>query len=134
MSRIGAIAYGLLTALMSLFGLVLVVGGAWLIVAGGSWFYLIAGVAFFATAVLVGMGRSEALVLYAVFVLGTLAWALWEAGFDWWPLAARGDVVFVVGVLLLLPFVTRRLGTFRAPGGPMRAAPTPERCAARAWR
>lgn len=51
-----------------------------------------------------------ALVVYALLVAGTLAWALWEVGLDWWPLAARGDVVFLVGLLMLTPWITRRLG------------------------
>ncbi len=122
MSRIGAAAFAVVIALMALFGLALVVGGIWLIAAGGSWFYLIAGLAFLATAVLAAMRRPAALTLYAVFVVGTLAWALWEAGFDWWPLAARGDVIFLMGILLLLPFVTRRLGPPEAHPGVFRGA------------
>jgi quinoprotein glucose dehydrogenase len=55
-------------------------------------------------------------------VLFTLAWAVWEIGFDWWPLAARGDVVFLVGMALLLPWVTRAL---RRPAGAR--PPTPWR-------
>ena len=33
-------------------------------------------------------------------------WAVAEVGLDWWPLAARGDIVFVFGLLLLLPWFT----------------------------
>src|SRR5690606_25918212 len=32
-------------------------------------------------------------------------WALWESGLDWWPLAARGDVLFVLGVFMATPWV-----------------------------
>ena len=45
-----------------------------------------------------------------MIVAGTLAWAWWEVGLDWWPMAARGDVIFLVGLLLLTPWVTRALG------------------------
>ncbi len=110
MSRIGTIAFVATLAVMVVIGLVLAAGGIWLILAGGSWFYLVAGLVFLATAGLLAKRRPEALPLYAAFVLGTLAWALWEAGFDWWPLVARGDVIFVIGALLLCPFVTHRLG------------------------
>ncbi len=110
MSRVGAGAFAALIGVMALAGLVLVGGGIWLIVVGGSWYYLFAGAAFLVCAALVAWRRGEALALYAIFVVATLCWALWEAGLDWWPLAARGDVVFVIGFLLLLPFVTRRLG------------------------
>ena len=118
MSRLGAAAFVTGIGFMALFGLALVAGGAWLIAVGGSWFYLLAGLALLASAALVAWRRPAGLVVYALVVLGTLAWAVWEAGFDWWQLAVRGDVVFILGVLLLLPFVTRRLGT-----GEVRAHP-----------
>lgn len=115
MSRIGAAAFVLVVALTALMAAALIIGGAWLIALGGSWFYLIAGTGFAATAILLAIGRREALTVYALVVLGTLGWALWEAGLDWWPLAARGDLVFLLGFLLLLPFVTGRLGRVAAP-------------------
>ncbi|GGE06958.1 glucose dehydrogenase [Aureimonas endophytica] len=96
-------------ALLVLCGLVSLAGGVWLASLGGSWYYPIAGLFFLATAVLLLRRRGAALVTYAVFLLGTLLWSLWEVGFDWWPLAARGGVVFVLGALLLLPWVTRSL-------------------------
>jgi quinoprotein glucose dehydrogenase len=37
-------------------------------------------------------------------------------GFDWWPLAARGDVFFVIGVFLLTPWVARALVRRNAAG------------------
>ncbi len=89
--------------------LALVGGGGWLIALGGSWYYVAAGLGLLLTGLLLLARRPSALVVYALVVLGTLAWALWEVGFDWWPLAARGGVVFVIGILLLLPWVTRRL-------------------------
>jgi quinoprotein glucose dehydrogenase len=90
-------------------GLVLVVDGLWLALIGGSWYYLAAGV----TSVFAGMSlrnrRPLALWLYAALVAVTLSWSLWEAGLDWWALAARGDVLFVIGLMLLTPPVTRAL-------------------------
>ena len=97
-------------AILALAGLFLTGGGLWLIVAGGSWYYLIAGLVMLATALLLQFRRPEALSLYAVLVVGTLVWAIWEVGFDWWPLAARGGVIFILGLVLLLPWITRRLG------------------------
>jgi quinoprotein glucose dehydrogenase len=109
MSRIGRAAIILTIAIVALIGVSLVGGGIWLILLGGSWYYLLAGLGFCATAVLLVRRRSAALGLYAFVVIATLAWALWEAGLDWWRLAARGDLVFLVGIVLLLPFVTGRL-------------------------
>jgi len=92
-----------------LMGLALAVGGVWLIVLGGSWYYAIAAVALLLTGFLLIAGRPAALLVYALLGAGTLVWSLWEVGFDWWPLAARGAVIFVVGLFLLTPWVTRAL-------------------------
>ncbi|HZH52802.1 MAG TPA: glucose/quinate/shikimate family membrane-bound PQQ-dependent dehydrogenase [Microvirga sp.] len=98
---------GIVIALM---GLALGVGGIWLIVLGGSWYYLVAGLGFLLTAFLLFRASSAALWAYAAVVAGTLAWALWEVGLDWWPLGARGGIVFLLGLFLLTPWVTRSLG------------------------
>ncbi|EIM27858.1 glucose/quinate/shikimate family membrane-bound PQQ-dependent dehydrogenase [Microvirga lotononidis] len=93
-----------------LIGLALAVGGVWLITLGGSWFYVIAAVGFLLTGVLLLAQKPAALWVYALVTAGTLGWALWEVGLQWWPLAARGDVVFLLGLLLVTPWVTRSLG------------------------
>jgi quinoprotein glucose dehydrogenase len=100
---------GTLSVLVGLSGLALAVGGAWLIVLGGSWYYLVAGLAMTATAALLVAHRREALWLYAAVVLGTLAWALSEVGLDWWGLAPRGGVIFLLGLPLLTPWLVHRL-------------------------
>lgn len=92
-----------------LFGLALGAGGIWLIMLGGSWYYVAAAVGFLLTAFLLVRRSPAALGVYAAVVAGTLAWALWEVGLDWWPLAARGGVVFLLGIVLLLPWITRAL-------------------------
>ncbi|MFC4170608.1 glucose/quinate/shikimate family membrane-bound PQQ-dependent dehydrogenase [Microvirga sp. GCM10011540] len=124
--------------LMALMGLGLGGGGIWLIALGGSWYYLIAGIGFLLTAFLLFRHSPAALWVFAAVVVGTLVWALWEAGLDWWPLAARGGVIFVLGLLLLTPWVTRalrrrpadpatpaspaRVSAFRGAGLPLTAA------------
>lgn len=95
--------------LNALFGVVLIVGGVWLIAVGGSWYYALAGIALLITAILLLRRRASALWLYAALVLATLIWALWEVGLDWWPLAARGDILFLLGLFMLTPWVTRPL-------------------------
>ncbi|BDA86850.1 glucose dehydrogenase [Aureimonas sp. SA4125] len=96
-------------ALLVLFSLASAVGGIWLITLGGSWYYAAVAIGFAATAALLVARRPAALWVYAALVAGTLVWALWEVGFDWWPLAARGDLIFLLGLLLLTPWVTRSL-------------------------
>jgi quinoprotein glucose dehydrogenase len=70
-----------------------------------------------ATAWLLWRRSPASLWLYALLTLLTLVWSIWEAGLDWWPLAARGDIVFLAGAALLTPWVTRGLGD---PGGARR--------------
>jgi quinoprotein glucose dehydrogenase len=90
-------------------GFALASGGLWLAVLGGSHYYVIAGLGILVTGGLLIAERRSALWVYAAVLIGTLAWAIGEIGFDWWPLAARGDVVFPLGLWLLTPWITRNL-------------------------
>jgi quinoprotein glucose dehydrogenase len=101
--------------LLVLIGLGLGAAGAWLVTLGGSWYYLLAAVLFVVAGVLLARQRRAALWVYAGLVLVTLAWSLWEVGLDWWPLAARNDVIFVLGLLLLTRWVKTPLAG--APNG-----------------
>ena len=110
------VVLGVLTALA---GAVLAGAGAWLVALGGSWYYLPAGLVLLAVGVLLVRRRPAALGLMAALVAATLAWSLWEVGLDWWPLAARGDVLFVLGALMLTPWARRGLaGHGAAPSVP----------------
>jgi quinoprotein glucose dehydrogenase len=107
----------------SLLGLGLGSGGTWLLLLGGSPYYLLAGVGFLLTGILLVAGSRVALWIYAAVLIGTLIWAVAEVGFDWWPLAARGDVVFPLGLWLLTPWITRQLGSAGKPLGWSATAP-----------
>jgi quinoprotein glucose dehydrogenase len=90
-------------------GVGLLVPGALLVAAGGAWAPALAGAGFALCGVLLLRRQAAALGAYAVVLAGLLAWSLSEAGLDWWPLAARLDVAFVLGLVLLLPVVRRPL-------------------------
>jgi quinoprotein glucose dehydrogenase len=90
-------------------GFVLAGGGGWLAVLGGSAFYAVCGLALVVTGGLLWMQRREALWLYAAVAAGTLVWSVAEAGFDFWALAPRGDIILPLGVWLLLSFVAGAL-------------------------
>jgi quinoprotein glucose dehydrogenase len=92
-----------------LIGLALAGGGAWLIALGGSLFYAIAGLGIVLTGALLLVRRRAALWVYAIVVIGSVAWSISDIRFDWWPLAARLDVIFPMGLWLLTPWVTRGL-------------------------
>ncbi|WP_261642745.1 glucose/quinate/shikimate family membrane-bound PQQ-dependent dehydrogenase [Erwinia mallotivora] len=100
----------ILTAVFAaLSGLYLLAGGVWLAKLGGSFYYIIAGVAELIVAWLLFRRRSSALLLYALFLLATLVWSLWEVGPDFWALTPRLDVTFFLGLWLVLPFIYRGL-------------------------
>ena len=95
--------------LLLLTGLALAGGGAWLVTLHGSPFYAAAGAGMVLSGILLLARQPLALWVYALVLAGTLAWALGDVGLDWWPLAARGDVIFPLALLLLTPWVTRSL-------------------------
>jgi quinoprotein glucose dehydrogenase len=95
--------------LLAAIGIGLLAGGVWLVAYGDSWYYLLAGLGSLLTSVLLVRRRASALWAYAVLLAATLGWALWEAGLDWWPLAARLDVWFVLGLVLMQGWVRNSL-------------------------
>ncbi len=98
----GGWAAWLLGAVFILIGLVLTVGGGWLIALGGSAYYLLAGLGLIASGVFLLRRRALGAWIYlAVYVL-TLIWAIWEVGLAGWPLVPR---VVAPSVLLVLLFL-----------------------------
>ncbi|MGE7138719.1 membrane-bound PQQ-dependent dehydrogenase, glucose/quinate/shikimate family [Luteibacter sp. NPDC031894] len=94
---------------IAILGLALAFGGAWLAILGGSFYYLVAGVAVLVTGVLLARGSSAALWLYAIVLLGTVAWAVAEVGFIGWQLEPRLLLPVLLAIYLAMPWVTRRL-------------------------
>ncbi len=88
-----------LAMLLALAALPLIGGGAYLIVLGGSWYYLPAGLALLATAILLFRRSRLAVWIYTVTFAVTVAWALWESGFNGWAQIPR---IFAPGVVLVL--------------------------------
>ncbi|NRP71253.1 Quinoprotein glucose dehydrogenase [Ensifer psoraleae] len=106
-----------LTAILfALIGLAVGAGGIRLLMLGGSPYYLLAGLGFLLTAFLLFRRQAAALWVYALVVVGSLAWAVWEVGFDWWQLGPRGGIIILLGLWLLTPWIRRPLG-FVSPSG-----------------
>ena len=95
--------------LFSLLGLVIGGLGISLVTVGGSPFYIVMGLGLILSGVLIMRRRRAAFGVYAVVLLLTLVWSLWEVGFDKWQLIPRGALLAVLGLWLALPFVARRL-------------------------
>lgn len=96
--------------LIGLVGVLLAAGGGWLAVLGGSWYYLIAGVGLLISGVLLARRRRSGAGWFAAVFVGTLIWAAWESGLNYWRWIPRLDVVLILAIIvaLLLP----RLGGF----------------------
>jgi quinoprotein glucose dehydrogenase len=96
-----------LSVLVALLGLTFFAGGSWLVLIGGSFYYLLTGMALLFNSALIYRGSAWANWAFAFLVLATLSWALFEVGLDWWQLFPRGNLVVVIGIILLLPWVAR---------------------------
>ncbi|AAZ19087.1 quinoprotein glucose dehydrogenase [Psychrobacter arcticus 273-4] len=100
--------------IMAVFAAPLLIGGAYLLSLGGSPYYLFAGIVMLATAFLLFKKHWSAYGLYAIFIVATIAWALWESGFYWWALAPRVGFPLIFGLLMLLPWVSNKMRGQRA--------------------
>jgi len=124
-SRLGPRPPRILGSVLLLVGLLLAFGGARLAWLGGAWYYLLGGALLLATGVLLWRRHLLASRLYAAYLLLTLLWTLWEAGFDAWAWAPRLLIPVLVGAWFLTPWLRRALYAPRVPprllGNPRRA-------------
>ncbi|MGE0717892.1 MAG: membrane-bound PQQ-dependent dehydrogenase, glucose/quinate/shikimate family [Alphaproteobacteria bacterium] len=112
-SRAATLAPVVVGGLVLLIGLVLAIGGAWLLMLGGSAYYVVAGIGLVASGILLIRRRETGLWVYVALFLATLGWAVWEAGFRGWPLVPRvvAPAVLLVIVLAVWPLLEpRRIG------------------------
>ncbi len=101
-----------LTAILFvLVGLALALPGVQLVWLGGSPAYLLIGLGLALTAHCLLYRPQHALTVYAAILAGTMVWALWEVGPDWYQLAPRGWLLVLMGLWLI------GLDRFRPVGG-----------------
>ncbi len=109
----GSFVIRLLAFILALIALPLIGGGAYLIMLGGSVYYLAAGVAFLTSAVLLWRLNGWSVWIAGCAATLTLLWTLAEGGLNIWAMVPRLLVPSCIWLVLLLPFVRRRLS-----GGP----------------
>lgn len=111
----------LLAVLIIIVGVPILFGGAWLTTLGGSWYYLFAGLGLVLTAYFLFRRSMLAIWIYLATFVGTLIWALWEAGLDGWAQVPRlvAPTIILVLVLLTIPVLRNqfRIGSERAIAG-----------------
>lgn len=99
----------LTSLVLAILGVALLYMGGKLLMMGGSAFYALMAVGLLITAILLFRNQRSALSLYAVLMWITLAWTIWEVGFDKWQWIPRGDLFGVIGLWLAMPWVVKPL-------------------------
>lgn len=94
----------------SLISVLLIWFGAEILWLGGSRYYLLAGLAMAAVAYLSYIRSVRAPMLFGLFYIATLIWALGESGLDGWALAPRVAMFTVIGLWMLSPVYRKHLG------------------------
>ena len=108
-SRAEAWSAPVLGTIMVIIGIVLAIGGGWLISLGGSFYYLPVGIGLIISGVLLWLRRFEGALLYLLIFLATLIWAWWEVGSNGWALVPRlvGPAILLVFTLAVSPTLRR---------------------------
>lgn len=103
-------------SVLLLFGAPLAIGGFYLLLLGGSPYFFICGTSVVASALLLRRRRAESLMVYGGTFLGSVAWSLWEVGWNTWTLLPRVMALGLLGTGFLVFAVKRQLTwTVRPP-------------------
>ncbi|RAU18772.1 membrane-bound PQQ-dependent dehydrogenase, glucose/quinate/shikimate family [Nitrincola tibetensis] len=100
----------LFSVLIALIGLALTAGGIQLLSLGGSLYYLAAGLVLLLNAWLGFKRHALTRPLFALFLVVTMIWSLWESGYDWWALAPRLGLFMLLAIPLLVSKVADKGG------------------------
>ncbi|MGL3604871.1 glucose/quinate/shikimate family membrane-bound PQQ-dependent dehydrogenase [Rhizobium sp. G187] len=100
LSAIAKIWLFVLGAVLIIAGLFFAIGGGKLVSLGGSWYFLISGIAIIVSGLLVLLRKPSGALLFGLVTIATIAWALWDAGLDFWPLISR-LLAFGVGAAVI---------------------------------
>ncbi|MGH8814709.1 MAG: membrane-bound PQQ-dependent dehydrogenase, glucose/quinate/shikimate family, partial [Advenella sp.] len=114
-SGIAATGLTLLAALIIVIGLFMTGAGAWLAVLGGSVYYVLMGLALLLSGYLLWKRSLLGVWLYALAFIATVIWAVWEAGWEFWPLVARVFAFAVLAFLVTLAAPALRRAQGKAP-------------------
>ncbi len=94
---------------IGIIGLPMIWMGAELALMGGTPYYLGAGILMSASAVELWRAERRGFYLYAALLLLTLAWAVYEAGTDFWLVGSRIWLIGIFAIRLCTPGIRRHL-------------------------
>jgi quinate dehydrogenase (quinone) len=102
----------LLSLLIGAAGLFLTVFGYRLLVLHGSAYFIVCGVSLLLSAVQLTRTRTSAVALFGLAYIGSIGWAVMDAGLAFWPLMSRLQLltVLMIAVTLSLPALRRAEG------------------------
>jgi quinoprotein glucose dehydrogenase len=109
----------ILALVMALIGIVLAIGGAWLLILGGSIYYVVAGIVLLVSAWLLFQARLLGGWIYVgLFVLSAI-WGFAESRGNAWAMVPWlvAPLVLLVAVLLVMPTLTRADNRWKLAGG-----------------
>ena len=115
----GSWAARILAFVMAVIGIVLTIGGAWLVALGGSIYYLIAGLALLASGWFLLRGRLLGGWIYiGLFILSAI-WGFAESRGNAWAMIPWlvAPLVILVLVLLVMPTLTQDRNRWKLAGG-----------------
>ncbi len=103
----------LLGAIITLAGLFFAVGGGKLVSLGGSLYFLLAGIGLVVSGLLIIRRKPLGALLFGLIFVLSAIWAIWDAGFEFWPLISRLLAIAVGSIVVALSFPLLR----RSAGG-----------------
>ncbi|MEE2782180.1 MAG: PQQ-binding-like beta-propeller repeat protein [Pseudomonadota bacterium] len=103
----GNLALKISAGLIILLGLPMAWQGLQLALAGGTFYYTLTGLLMTVSAVQLWRATPSGIHLYASALLLTLAWTLYETGFDFWLAGSRIWLIGLIALWLCLPVIRR---------------------------
>ena len=103
------------SALIAVLGLPLLWLGGQLMLSGGTPYYLVSGLLMIVSSYYLFQSKPTGFYIYAVLVLVTLGWAVYEAGNSFWLVGTRIWIVGFIGLWLCTPLIRKMLWPIDTP-------------------